>query len=214
MMKRHSYLWFVAAVAVLTVAFGTAWSLEQEPAPPTPPAPPGPPAGFEGGPDFGPPFLADGAGGGPFGRHHWMGFGGMGMDPAFRAELGLTEEQQTKLSSLGFEAAKSGLRAHTDLQIRRMELEELLQQDTPDKAELEKRIKGLTDAQTVLTRQRIEHRVAFRNLLTPEQRTKMRSLMAQRMERGRGMKWQERGPEGRREMRLRRGPEGAPPPQL
>ncbi len=217
---RRSNLWFVAAVAVVTVAFGSAWSLAQQPpAPPDPTAPPGPPVFVEerefnfGGPDF-----MDESGGGPFGGHHGrMGFGhrGMGMLPALREELGLTEEQQSKLRSLGFDAAKSGLRAHTDLQIRRMELEELLQQDTPDKVDLDKRIKALTDAQTAMTRQRIEHRLAFRNVLTPEQRTKMRNLMAQRMERGRGMKWQERGPEGgRKQMRFRRSPEGPPPPQL
>ncbi len=222
---RRSNVWFVAAVAVLTVAFGTSWSLAQQP--PAPPDPAGPPVVVEerefevGGPDFG---MDEGPGGGPMGRHHGrMGFGrhhGMGMDPAMREELGLTEEQQSKLRSLGFDAAKSGLRSRTDLAIRRMELEELLQQDTPDKVELDKRIKALTDAQTARTRQRIEHRLAFRNVLTPEQRTKLRGLMEKRMAmRGRGMRWKERGGEGgqggRREMRmLRRSPDGPPPPQL
>ncbi len=216
-MKRHSRLWFVAAVAVLALGIGAAWSLAQQP--PAPP-PPGPGTVVEERDVvIEPDFMADEPGGGPFGRHHGrMGFHGMGMgmDPALREELGLTEEQQAKLRSLGFDAAKTGLRAHTDLQIRRMELEELLQQDTPDKVELDKRIKALTDAQTALTRQRIEHRLAFRNVLTPEQRTKMRSLMAQRMaQRGRGMRWRERGPEGgRQQMRFRRSPEGAPRPQL
>lgn len=217
---RRSNVWFVAAVAVLTVAFGSAWSLAQQP--PAPPDSPGPGAIVEerefefGGPDFG---MDEGPGGGLFGRHHGrMGFGrhhGMEIDPAMREELGLTEEQQSKLRSLGFDAAKSGLRAHTDLAIRRMELEELLQQDAPDKAELDKRIKALTDAQTAMTRQRIEHRLAFRNVLTPEQRTKLRGLMEKRMaQRGRGMRWQERGQQGgRREMRMFRR-EGPPPPQL
>ncbi len=218
---RRSNLWFVAAVAVLAVAFGTAWSLAQQP--PAPPEPSGPPVVVEerefefGGPDF---MMDEGPGGGPMGSHHGrLRFGrrGMGMDPAMREELGLTEEQQSKLRSLGFDAAKSGLRTRTDLQIRRIELEELLQQDTPDKVELDKRIKALTDAQTAMTRQRIEHRLAFRNVLTPEQRTKLRGLMEKRMaQRGRGMRWQERGPaeRGRRELRFRRSPEGPPPPQL
>jgi len=219
---RRSKLWFAAAVAVAVVAFGAAWSLAQQP--PAPPQPPEPPVMVEerefdfGGPDF----MDEGPGGGMgmMGRHaRGMGFHQMGMDPAIREELGLTEEQVSKLHSLGFDAAKTGLRARTDMQIRRMELEELLQQDTPDKVELEKRIKALTEAQTALTRQRIEHRLAFRNVLTAEQRTKLRSLMHKRMaerRQGRGMRWTERGPGGqggRREMRMFRR-EGPPPPQL
>ncbi|HXE75232.1 MAG TPA: Spy/CpxP family protein refolding chaperone [Candidatus Xenobia bacterium] len=216
---RPSKLWYAVAVAIVTVAFGTAWSLAQQP--PGPPQSPEPPVIVEerefdfGGPDF----MNDGPGGGMgmmLGRHHrGMGFHRLGMDPAIREELGLSEEQVSKLRSLGFDAAKTGLRARTDMQIRRMELEELLQQDTPDKVELEKRIRALTEAQTALTRQRIEHRLAFRNTLTPEQRTKLRSLVQRRMAEWRTMRWRGREPgRGRREMRFyRRGPVG-PPPQL
>jgi len=74
----------------------------------------------------------------------------------------------------------------------------LLEQDEPNQAELDKRIKALTDAQGAATRQHIEHRMAFRRVLTPEQRTKLRNTVRQHM-RHRMMRFREGG-EGR--MRL------------
>jgi len=218
-MNRSKVLIALAALA-LTVAFGAAWTFAQTPPPRPRPLDlphqlvlddqeieidadedmPGP-HGFMGG-------------------HGRMG-GGM-MFAGMAEELGLTEEQQTKLRALHFDSAKSGLQARTNLRLRQLELQELLEQDEPIQAELDNRIKALTDAQGAATRQRIEHRMAFRRVLTPEQRTKLRSTMREHM-RHRVMRFREggerrfrmRGPGGEGFQRRERRPERPPePPEL
>ncbi|MGH9788081.1 MAG: Spy/CpxP family protein refolding chaperone [Candidatus Acidiferrales bacterium] len=204
-MNRSHALAALAAFA-LTAAVGAAWSFAQTP--PSRPRPLQPPhtmvlddqeIEIDADEDMPGPH-------GFMGRHgHMGGLMGGPMFAGMAEELGLTEEQQTKLRALHFETAKSGLQAHTNLALRRLELEELLEQDEPNQAELDKRIKALTDAQGAAFRQRIEHRMAFRRVLTPEQRTKLRSTMREHM-RHRMMRFREGG---ERRMRMR-GPEMGP----
>jgi len=191
----------VPGLVALAMIAGAAWSFAQAPAPPSPPEPPSPPAFFEREVEIDTDFDMDAdmdmpGPGGFMGRGHM----GHGMMLAGLAEdLGLTEEQQTKLRALHFESAKGRLQTRTNLQLRRLELQELLEQDEPNQAELDKRIKALTDAQGAATRQHIEHRMAFRRVLTPEQRTKLRNTVRQHM-RHRMMRFREGG-EGRMRMR-------------
>ncbi len=199
----------VIALAALALASGAAWSFAQAPAP-EPPEPPSPPAFFEREIEIDTDFDMDadmdmpGPGGPMMGRRGRMGGGMHGMMLAGLAEdLGLTGEQQTKLRALHFESAKSRLQTRTNLQLRRLELQELLEQDEPNQTELDKRIRALTDAQGAATRRHIENRMAFRRVLTPEQRTKLRSTARQHM-RHRMMRFREGG-----EHRMRmRGPGG------
>ena len=196
MNRSHVVLGLVA----LAMIAGASWSFAQAPAPPSPPEPPSPPAFFEREVEIDTDFDMDAdmdmpGPGGFMGRGHM----GHGMMLAGLAEdLGLTEEQQTKLRALHFESAKGRLQTRTNLQLRRLELQELLEQDEPNQAELDKRIKALTDAQGAATRQHIEHRMAFRRVLTPEQRTKLRNTVRQHM-RHRMMRFREGG-EGRMRM--------------
>lgn len=164
--------WVLVGALGLVLAVGTAWSYKQ--------------AEDQGDPGPGP-MRAQGPEAMP-----------MLDDPSLREQLGLTEEQVSKLRGLGFEAAKAGLRARSEMMLKRLELEELLQGDEPDRAALDKKIRELADTQYALLKNQTDHRLAFRQVLTPEQRTKARTLLRQHMrqrmmERG-GMM---RGPQGR-----------------
>lgn len=162
-MRRKAQWFLIAALGVVLVA-GTAWSL-------------------------GVPEDTDEQGGPPP-----AGFGGLlqGMMPDWGLEeqLGLTDEQASKLRALGRDAAKTGIRTRSELTIQRMELEELLEADEPDRASIDRKLRELSAARDALQRARIEHRLAFRQVLTPEQRTKARTLLRQRLHR----RFQERGP--------------------
>ena len=201
-MKRTHVLIAVAVLA-LTAAFG-AWSFAQAPEPPDPPLFAEREIDIDTDVDMDVDMDMPGPGGPRMRRRGGMhGMMGGPMPAGMAEELGLTEEQQTKLRALHFETAKSGLQARTNLRLRQLELRELLEQDEPNQAELDKRIKALTDAQGAATRQRIEHRMAFRRVLTPEQRAKLRTTVRQHM-RHRMMRFREGG-----EHRMRmRGPGG------
>ncbi len=150
-------MWILAVVLGATLLAGTAWS-----------------QGFGRDGERGP---------------GWRGRHGGGMrtldNPALQEQLGLTEEQIEQLRALRSDAAKSGIRTRAELRIRRLELRELLQAEEPDRALIEKKVREISDARTAAQMQRIDHRLAFRSVLTPEQRAKMRNLRRQfRQQRG------------------------------
>lgn len=154
-MTRKAY-WMLVAVFGLALAFGAAWSFGF--------------TGPQGEPQTPPP-----------GEEPQAGMMGMAPRPGLEEKLGLTEEQKAKLRTLHFENARNALRARTEATIRWMELEELLQTDAPDKAAVDQKLRALSDARAAALRQQVEHRLAVNQLLTPEQRTKMRQLMRQHM---------------------------------
>ena len=98
------------------------------------------------------------------------GRGGFGWaaDPGLKEELGLTEEQTQQLRSLAHQNLKQRIRTDAELRIKRLELEELMEADAPDRAQIDKKLAELTSAEAAMTRMHVEHRLAFRSLLTPE----------------------------------------------
>ena len=115
------------------------------------------------------------------------------MGPDLREQLGLTDEQAEKLRALRVEAMKNGLRTRSSLMIARLELEELMRSDTPDRAAIDAKLRQLTDAHSALLRQHVEHRLTLHGILTPEQRAKARTLLRHHM---RQRMFQRRGPGG------------------
>jgi Spy/CpxP family protein refolding chaperone len=139
-------------------------------------------------------------------------------DRGLREDLGLSDEQVKQLRSLKAENLKQRIRAGAELKIKRLELEEFLAADEPDRALIDQKLAELNSAQGAMTRMRVDHRLAFRDLLTPEQRSKLQDRMRKHMRRG--MRGGRRGAEGfaPRQRGPRRGPgfepgpdRGAPP---
>lgn len=127
----------------------------------------------------------------------------MATPPDLQQELGLSEEQAGQLRSLRFEAAKSGLQARTDVKLKHLELQQLLQSDEPNQAAIDKALRGLSDAQYALMKNGVQHQLAMRQVLTAEQRKKWegmkRQFMRHRMHRMGGQRFFERrGPRGPR----------------
>jgi len=109
-----------------------------------------------------------GMGGGP-------GFGpGDGPGILARAEaLDLKPEQVKELKALRLNMAKETLRLRSELELKQLELRELLFADEPDIGRIEAKIDEMAPLRTELHKKRIEHRLATREVLTPEQRAKL-----------------------------------------
>ena len=135
----------------------------------------------------------DGPGGGMFGFLH---------NERMKAELGLTDEQADKLRETFMESRKAGIRTRADLQIRRMELHEILRAEKTDRDAAMKKVQEISDLRAQLMRQHVESMLTAKSILTPEQQKKVHAMMADRMSRRRGGE----GFRGRRG--LRRGPGG------
>ena len=196
-------------------------------------APPAPPAGDPGmgmmqhsGPGMGM-HQGMGAGMGMHGQGGTMMRHGMGrqfmrrhpgivmhhilQDPAVRERLKITPEQAAKIQAQESSIAKSMIRSHADIQVKRMELAELMRADKPDRALIDKKLREVQDATFVAEKARIDNQLTMHDMFTPEQRQEMEKMRSEfrgrMMQRGPGQEGM-MGPRGQRRM----GPPQPPPP--
>jgi protein CpxP len=90
--------------------------------------------------------------------------------------LGLTAEQQSQLEEIR-KADRETLRAARQrVHEARRALEEALAAETVDQALVETRTRELSEANDAMTRAMTEHTLRVREVLTPEQREKLRTM--------------------------------------
>ena len=129
--------------------------------------------------------AGQGAQGPPPGRGQGMGPGqGMGQGQGMRmggparmkAELGLTDEQEAQLRKLHLDQRKAQIRRRADLQVARMDLQELLAAKTVDDKAIAVKVKEITDLSAGGLKAHVDSQLALRKVLTPEQLEKMKQL--------------------------------------
>ena len=202
------------ALGVLSLALSIAPAFGQGQAqnPPPPQQEQAQPAG-PGGVRFGRQAGGPGGPGGPqmdgrsfrgpmgrrFGQRGRMGFGGRGMgarglggdagflsNPAVRQRLGITADQMTKFHQQDLDFQKAQIRDRADLQVKRIELNELLNANTPDRAAIDAKLQEVSAAQMASEKAAIDNRLAMRDILTPAQRQQLEQFRANGMQQGNG----------------------------
>ncbi len=118
-------------------------------------------------------------------RRHRRGMAMMWRNPALQQRLGITPEQAAKIQTQESEFGKATIRNRAEIQLKRQELRELLATENPDRALAEKKLRELGEAQFAGRRAMLENRLALAQILTPEQRTKMRQMFWERRNFGR-----------------------------
>jgi Heavy-metal resistance len=156
--------------------------------------------------------------GGRFGRGRGMRGRGMegrefGLsrllnDPAIREQIGVSTEQAAKIRQQEADFHKTAIRSRADLQIKQIDLRELMSADKPDRAAIDAKLQEISTARFTFEKSAVNFRLDSRDALTSDQRQKLRDLMRNR--RGRDGGPGERGPRGGRQGG-RRG--DAPPPK-
>lgn len=136
-------------------------------------------------------------------------------NPKVIQELGLTQDQVQKLDDLKYQHQRQMIDVRHDLALKRLELRREMEKDNPDRAKINRLLDETSALKGQQQKLRTNHRLDASQILTPEQRTKAREMMAERRAR-RG----ERGMDHRRGFRdgdrpgFGRGPgSGGPPPQ-
>ncbi|HWQ03019.1 MAG TPA: periplasmic heavy metal sensor [Candidatus Nitrosotenuis sp.] len=142
-----------------------------------------------------------GMGRGVMGRGAGLGF--LLRDPALRERLGISAEQAEKIQARESAFVQSRIRHRADVQARRLELAQLMAAEKPDRAIIDKKMKELADIQLAGQKSAFEHRLAMRDALTPEQKSKLEEWRKERRQ-----QWQQRGP-----MAPPMGPRRGPGPQ-
>jgi Spy/CpxP family protein refolding chaperone len=171
-----------------------------------------------------------GRGGGGWGRGGPMGMRGgrMGMrgrggpgeggglarllsSPEVRQQIGVSADQAAKIRQQESDFRKAEIRNRADLEIKRMDLRDLMSADKPDRAAIDSKLQEISAAQLTMEKAGVGHRLDMRDALTPAQRQKLEQWMRQRRERGPGN--DSRGPRGDGQGgRGARGGRGAAPP--
>jgi Spy/CpxP family protein refolding chaperone len=161
---------------------------------------------------------------GGFGRGGHMGGRGFGMgqrefglmralrDPDVRKQVGITDDQYAKIRQQESDFRKTEIRDRADLQVKRIDLKDLLSVDNPDRTAIDSKLQEISASQLALEKSAVDYRLDMRGAITPAQRDKLRQLMKDRRQRGGGGPG---GPQamGRRGQRQRGGNGPAPGPQ-
>jgi Spy/CpxP family protein refolding chaperone len=135
----------------------------------------------------------------------------MAENPHVRQYLGLTDEQVGRLHALGVDAEKASVQTRADMELRHIELRELLRADNPDHDAIMQKLDEVNALRGKIEKQHVETLLSARGVLTPEQVKKVKAFMENRSAGG----GPERGPMMERHEGMRRpsghgGPGGTP----
>jgi Spy/CpxP family protein refolding chaperone len=135
------------------------------------------------------------------GLRHGRGLGAASGGVVGIERLALTSEQKGELQRLRVEMRKEQIKRGAAAQVARIELAQLLAARELDDKAIAVKTRELVEAETALTRARLEHRAAVAHVLSPEQREQARDLHQMRghARGGPGLagRWGRRGHEGR-----------------
>ena len=96
------------------------------------------------------------------------------------SNLNLTEEQQGKIDTLRESLQKEMTPIRTDLIKKRMELDLLWMEDSPEADKIKAKQREIRDLKGKLEDRLTNHRLSFISILTPEQRAELLTKRAQR----------------------------------
>jgi Spy/CpxP family protein refolding chaperone len=128
-------------------------------------------------------------------------------DPTVRQQLGVSADQAAKIRQQESDFRKAEIRNNAELQIKRMDLNDLLAAEKPDRAAIDSKLREIAAAQLAVEKSAIDNRLNMRDALTPAQRQKLQQMMTQPRQPAPGANAGPRGPQG-----TGRGGRGAVPP--
>jgi Spy/CpxP family protein refolding chaperone len=99
-------------------------------------------------------------------------------------KLGLSEKQKSDIASLRTEMQKSLVGIQAKIKLARIDLGNLVRAESPDKTQIESKMKEINDLQFQEKTATVDHLFAVYNLLTPEQKKTFREHMMMRMSGG------------------------------
>ena len=102
------------------------------------------------------------------------GNGPGGGGPGMLEQLGLTDDQRTRVRQQMLDHRKVNEKLRSDLRIKRWELEELMGAANQERPRIDAKMKELSDLQLARQKAQLDQRDGMLKILTPEQREKMK----------------------------------------
>ena len=126
---------------------------------------------------------------------------GPGFERGLKA-LGLTAEQKEKMAALRIGQAKQMAQLQADQKVAQLELQEAMHQPNPDPGQVKAKVANLNRVRSQILEKRIDMRMKMNQILTPEQREKLKEMKGRRGK----MRGSKRGPAGHGGARRGAGP--------
>lgn len=101
-------------------------------------------------------------------------------DPSVRDKIGVSADQAAKIRDQASTFRKAEIRGRADLQIKQIELRDLLAADKPDRPAIDAKLQEISASRLEMQKSAIDFRLASRDALTPAQRDKLRQLIEDR----------------------------------
>ncbi len=101
-------------------------------------------------------------------------------NPEIREKVGITAEQAAKIRQDETEFRKAEIRDRADLEVKHIDLENLLSAEKPDRAAIDAKLQEISTARLTLEKSAVHFRLTMREAITPAQREKIHQLMQER----------------------------------
>lgn len=97
-----------------------------------------------------------------------------------RQQLGISDQQETKLEDLLTDFRKTLIQDRANLAVQRIDLENLLAAENPDRGAINRKLQQMGTAQLALEKSAVDFALNLKQELTPEQRQKIQQFLRQR----------------------------------
>ncbi|MGH9617336.1 MAG: Spy/CpxP family protein refolding chaperone [Acidobacteriaceae bacterium] len=108
-------------------------------------------------------------------RHEFM-LARLVNNPTIRERVGITPEQAEKIRTETFDFRKMEIRNRADIQVKHLELRELLSATTPDRNAIDSKLTEISAARLAEAKAAVNFRLDMRAALTPDQKQKLQQM--------------------------------------
>ena len=112
-------------------------------------------------------------------RHHEFMLARLVNNPTFREKIGMTPEQAQKIRTETFDFQKAQIRNRADVQVKMLDLRELLSAQNPDRGAINSKLEEISAARLTQAKAAVNFHLDMRAALTPDQKLKLQELRKQ-----------------------------------
>jgi Spy/CpxP family protein refolding chaperone len=109
-------------------------------------------------------------------RHREFMLARLVNNPTIRERIGVTPEQAQKIRNETFDFRKNQIRNRADLQVKHLELRELLSAETPDRSAIDGKLQEISAVRLAQAKSAINFHLDMRAALTPDQKLKLQQM--------------------------------------
>jgi Spy/CpxP family protein refolding chaperone len=109
-------------------------------------------------------------------RHHDFMLARLTNNPTFRDKIGMTREQAQKIRTETFDFQKAQIRNRADVQVKKLELRELLSAENPNRGTINSKLEEISAARLAQAKASVDFHLDMRAALTPDQKLKLQQM--------------------------------------